>query len=236
MAPGAGGGTLTYVTVSYSKSSSADRATPAKPLLRGWLHLGMAPLVQLAGLALLVATPSLLGRVGVAVYVVAASVLFGTSAIYHRGRWSDRVGATLRRLDHANIFLFIAGTYTPLALTLLDGLDRIVLLSVIWGVAAAGITFKMLWMSAPRWLYTLLYVAMGWAALFWLVPFWNTGGPLVVTLIAAGGLVYTFGAVVYARKFPDPSPRWFGFHEVFHAATIVAAMCHFAAIAIATLG
>lgn len=208
---------------------------PAKPALRGWLHLGMAPLVQLAGLVLLVATPSLVGRIGVGVYLIAASVLFGTSALYHRGRWSEKVGAVLRRLDHANIFLFIAGTYTPLALTMLDGTDRVVLLSIIWGVAVAGITFKMLWMSAPRWLYTALYVAMGWAAVGWMAQFWNTGGPLVVSLIAAGGLVYTFGAVVYARKFPDPSPKWFGFHEVFHASTVVAAMCHFAAIAIATL-
>lgn len=202
-------------------------------MLRGWLHLGMAPLVQLAGLVLLVATPSLVGRIGVAIYLVAATILFGTSAAYHRGHWSTKVGAVLRRLDHANIFLFIAGTYTPLALTLLDGLDRVILLSVIWGVAVAGITFKMLWMTAPRWLYTLLYVGMGWAAVAWMAQFWASGGPLVVGLIAAGGLVYTFGAVVYARKFPNPSPRWFGFHEVFHACTVVAAMCHFAAIAIA---
>ena len=206
-----------------------------KPALRGWLHLGMAPFVQLAGLALLVATPTLVGRVGVAVYLVAASVLFGVSAVYHRGRWSAPVGAVLRRLDHANIFAFIAGTYTPLALSMLTGTDRVVLLSLIWGVAVAGITFKMLWMSAPRWLYTLLYVAMGWAAVGWMAQFWTNGGPLVVSLIAAGGLVYTFGALVYARKFPDPSPRWFGFHEVFHACTVVAAMCHFAAIALVTL-
>lgn len=215
--------------------NATDTPPPAKPLFRGWLHLGMAPLVQLAGLTLLVATPSLIGRVGIAVYLVAATALFGVSAAYHRGRWSAKADAVLRRLDHANIFLFIAGTYTPLGLMLLDGTDRIVLLSIIWGVAVAGITFKMLWMGAPRWLYTLLYVAMGWAALGWLAQFWHTGGPLVVVLIAAGGLVYTFGAVVYARKLPDPSPTWFGFHEVFHACTIVAAMCHFAAIAIATL-
>ena len=206
---------------------------PAKPALRGWLHAGMAPLVQLAGLALLVATPSVVGRIGVAIYLVAASVLFGVSAVYHRGRWSATVGAVLRRLDHANIFLFIAGTYTPLALALLDGTDRVVLLCLVWGVAVAGITFKMLWMSAPRWLYTLLYVAMGWAAVGWMAQFWTNGGPLVVSLIAAGGLVYTFGALVYARKFPDPSPRWFGFHEVFHACTVAAFITHFVAVALA---
>ncbi len=206
-----------------------------KPRLRGWLHLGMAPLVQLAGLIVIVATPSLVGRIGLAVYLVAASVLFGTSALYHRGSWSAKASAVLRRLDHANIFLFIAGTYTPLALMLLDTANATLLLVLVWAIAAVGICVKVLWMGAPRWLYTGLYLAMGWVALGWLVPFWHTGGPLIVVLIALGGLVYTAGAVVYARRFPDPSPTWFGFHEIFHACTIVAAMCHFAAIAIATL-
>ena len=210
---------------------SPDTA-PGKPKLRGWLHLGMAPVVQLAGLVLLVVTPTVIGRLGLAVYLVAATILFGTSALYHRGHWSTKAAALLRRLDHANIFVFIAGTYTPLALMLLTGADRVTLLALVWGIAAAGITFKRLWMTAPRWLYTALYLAMGWVAVGWLVPFWNTGGPLVVGLICVGGLIYSAGAVVYARKMPDPSPAWFGFHEIFHACTIVAAMCHFAAIAI----
>ena len=215
---------------------TASPPTPLpKPRLRGWLHLGMAPLVQLAGLIVIVATPSLVGRIGLAVYLVAASVLFGTSALYHRGSWSAKASAVLRRLDHANIFLFIAGTYTPLALMLLDTANATLLLALVWAIAAVGICVKVLWMGAPRWLYTGLYLAMGWVALGWLVPFWHTGGPLIVVLIALGGLVYTAGAVVYARRFPDPSPTWFGFHEIFHACTIVAAMCHFAAIAIATL-
>lgn len=210
--------------------------TPLKPKLRGWLHAGMWPILQLAGLALLVVAPTVVGRAGVAVYLVGASVLFGTSAVYHRGTWSERVGGVLRRLDHANIFLFIAGTYTPLSLMLLEGNDRVVLLALIWSVAAAGIVFKMLWMAAPRWLYTLLYLVMGWAAVGWLPQFWTAGGPLVVALIALGGLVYTAGAVVYALKRPDPFPTWFGFHEIFHACTIVAALSHFAAITLAVLG
>ena len=209
---------------------------PLKPKLRGWLHAGMWPILQLAGLALLVAAPTVVGRAGVAIYLVGASVLFGTSAVYHRGTWSERVGGVLRRLDHANIFLFIAGTYTPLSLMLLEGNDRVVLLALIWSVAAAGIVFKMLWMAAPRWLYTLLYLVMGWAAVGWLPQFWTAGGPLVVALIALGGLVYTAGAVVYALKRPDPFPTWFGFHEIFHACTIVAALSHFAAITLAVLG
>jgi hemolysin III len=210
--------------------------TPLKPKLRGWLHAGMWPILQLAGLALLVVAPTVVGRAGVAIYLVGASVLFGTSAVYHRGTWSERVGGVLRRLDHANIFLFIAGTYTPLSLMLLEGNDRVVLLALIWSVAAAGIVFKMLWMAAPRWLYTLLYLVMGWAAVGWLPQFWTAGGPLVVALIALGGLVYTAGAVVYALKRPDPFPTWFGFHEIFHACTIVAALSHFAAITLAVLG
>ena len=212
-----------------------DVLTPLKPKLRGWLHLGMAPLIQLAGLILLVATPSLIGRIGLAVYLVGATLLFATSAIYHRGSWGQRMAAFLRRADHANIFVFIAGTYTPLALMLLSGWSRTLLLVLNWGIAAAGIGFKMGWMNAPRWLYTGLYLVMGWVAVGWLVPFWNAGGPLIVSLIVLGGLIYTVGAVIYARTLPDPSPAWFGYHEIFHACTIVAALCHFAAIAIVIL-
>ena len=211
------------------------QTTLPKPRLRGWFHLGMAPVVQLLGLALIVVTDSLVARLGIAVYLVGATLLFGTSALYHRGVWTDRVGGILRRMDHANIFIFIAGTYTPLALLLLEGTSRVVLLALAWGIAAAGIAFKLGWMNAPRWLYTGLYVAMGWVAVGWLVPFWNTGGPVVVGLIVVGGLIYTAGAVVYARKRPDPAPAWFGYHEIFHAATIVAALCHFAAIALVAL-
>ena len=206
-----------------------------KPRLRGWFHLGMAPLVQLAGLVLIVVAPSLVARIGIAIYLVGATMLFGTSAIYHRGTWSASMGGFLRRLDHANIFVFIAGTYTPLALLLLEGTGRTVLLAVIWSIAALGIAFKLGWMSAPRWLYTSLYIAMGWVAVGWLVPFWNAGGPLIVALIVLGGLIYSAGAVVYARKKPDPAPAWFGYHEVFHVATVVAALCHFAAIALVVL-
>ncbi|MDN5571486.1 MAG: hemolysin III family protein [Propionibacteriaceae bacterium] len=212
-----------------------DLPAQVKPRLRGWLHLGMAPLIQLAGLILLVATPTLLGRVGLAIYLVGATLLFATSAIYHRGTWRARMGGFLRRLDHANIFVFIASTYTPLALMLLTGWSRTTLLALVWGIAAAGIAFKLGWMAAPRWLYTGLYLVMGWVALGWLVPFWAAGGPLIVSLVVLGGLIYTAGAVVYARRRPDPSPTWFGYHEIFHACTIVAALCHFAAIAIVVL-
>ena len=218
-----------------AESTVVERAAQIiKPKLRGWLHTGMTPLVFLAGLVLLVATPTVGGRAAVAVYLLSSLMLFGNSAVYHRGRWTDSVTALLRRIDHANIFIFIAGTYTPLSVQLLEGRSRVILLTLIWTAAAAGVLFRVLWMSAPRWLYTALYILMGWAALGWLPQFWANGGPLVVALVVLGGLIYSLGALVYARKRPNPSPRWFGFHEIFHAATVLAALCHFAAICVAT--
>lgn len=218
-----------------AEESVAERAMDAvKPRLRGWLHTVMAPLCFLGGLVLLVLTPTVGGRVAVAVYLVASLMLFGNSAVYHRGTWPEGTSRLLRRFDHANIFVFIAGTYTPLAVQLLTGRSRVALLVLIWSAALLGVLFRVLWLSAPRWLYTALYVLMGWAAVGWLAEFWRHGGPLVVALIIAGGIVYSLGAVVYALKKPDPSPAWFGFHEIFHSATVLAAACHFAAICLAT--
>ena len=221
--------------VPMTNSDPVDRAVAVvKPRLRGWLHTIMAPLAFIGGLVLLVVTPTLAGRAAAAVYLTSSLALFGNSAVYHRGRWTDRVHATLRRIDHANIFLFIAGTYTPLATQLLTGRSRVALLVLVWVAAGLGVAFRVLWLSAPRWLYTVLYVLMGWAAVGWMVAFWRNGGPLVVALVVAGGLVYSAGALVYARKRPNPSPLWFGFHEIFHACTVVAAILHFAAILVAT--
>lgn len=222
------------MTSTIDHHPAADLAAAAKPKLRGWLHLGMTPLALVGGLLLVLFAPTAAGTVGGAIYLACSLLLFGTSATYHRGRWDARGEAILRRLDHSNIFLFIAGTYTPLALMLLDGSSRTALLVLVWSVAIAGVLFRTLWLSAPRWLYTALYLALGWAALGWLGPFYTAGGPLLFALVIAGGLLYSLGALVYARKRPDPSPAWFGFHEIFHACTIVAALCHFAAICLAT--
>jgi len=208
---------------------------PDKPKLRGWLHLGMAVAVVFGGAALLVLAPGVAGKAGSAVWLVGAIVLFGMSAIYHIGSWSPPVKATLRRLDHANIFVFIAATYTPLALVLLPRSDAIALLTLIWAVAVVGVSVRVFWQNAPRWLDVACYLGLGWAGIGWLPAFWVNGGPLIVILIGVGGLIYSLGALVYARKWPDPSPKWFGFHEIFHACTIVAALCHFAAIALAVL-
>jgi hemolysin III len=143
-------------------------AAVVKPRLRGWLHLATAPLTLAAGVVLVVLSPTATTRLGSAVYAVCSVLLFTVSAIYHRGRWSPRVDAVLRRFDHANIFLFIAGTYTPFSLLLLHGTDRVVMLSVVWGGAVAGVAFRVLWVGAPRWLYTPIYIALGWAAVFFL--------------------------------------------------------------------
>lgn len=211
------------------------REIPAKPLLRGWLHLGMAPFMFFSGLTLIVLAPTLGGRAACAIYLLSALALFGNSAAYHRGNWSERVATTLRRIDHANIFVFIAGSYTPLAVMLLRGADRVLLLSIVWGVALLGVIFRVLWLGAPRALYVALYIAVGWAAVFWLAEFWHTGGPAVVILLGAGGLAYTVGAIIYALRRPDPSPRYFGYHEIFHACTILAALCHLVAIGLAVV-
>ncbi|SDL40628.1 PAQR family membrane homeostasis protein TrhA [Tessaracoccus oleiagri] len=211
-------------------SAAAPAAAPAKPLLRGWLHLGMAPIILVVGVLLTALSPTIEGRIGAAVYTLSAVMLFGTSAAYHRGNWTPSTLAVFRRLDHSNIFIFIAGTYTPLALNLLDGSARWTLLAIAWTVATLGVGFRLAWLSAPRWLYTVLYVAMGWMAVGWMPQLWAAGGPTVVLLVIVGGLIYSLGAVAYATKRPQLSARWFGFHEVFHTATILAAICHLVAI------
>lgn len=205
-----------------------------KPKLRGWLHFAMTPLALAAGIVLIAVAPTAAGKIGGAVFLVASLLLFGTSGVYHRWYWSPKAEAVLRRMDHANIFIFIAATYTPLSLLLLEGRSRVMLLVIVWAAAALGLLFRVFWLGAPRWLYTVLYIAMGWAAVGWLPQFLHNGGPAVLSLIVAGGLLYSLGAVVYARKRPNPSPRWFGFHEIFHAATIAAFVCHYTAISIAT--
>lgn len=216
-----------------SDDPAPDAGLPAKPKLRGVLHLVVTPIALLGGLVLMVLADDMLLRVGSAVWTVTAIMLFGNSAAYHRGRWSEEVGTLLRRIDHSNIAIFIAGTYTPLALALLEGQSRVLLLALIWGCAAAEVGFRTLWLGAPRWLYVALYLVMGWVAMFWLPSFWATGGPAVVLLLILGGLSYSAGAVVYALKRPNPSHVWFGFHELFHAGTILGAACHWVAILLA---
>jgi len=207
-----------------------------KPRLRGWLHAGTFPVALVAGLVLTALAPDSRARVGALVFTTTAALLFGTSAVYHRGTWSARVHGLLKRLDHSNIFLIIAGSYTPFALTLLPPDQARSLLLVVWLGAIGGVLFRVFWVGAPRWLYTPIYVALGWVAIFYFGPLLQHGGPAIVTLIAVGGLLYTLGALVYATKRPDPSPRWFGFHEVFHALTVAAFITHYVAASLAVYG
>jgi len=213
-----------------------DLVAAVKPRLRGWLHAGTFPVALAAGLVLTALAPAGKARVGAAVFTATAALLFGTSALYHRGTWSARVQALLKRLDHSNIFLIIAGSYTPFALTLLPWEQARQLLVIVWLGAAGGVLFRVFWVGAPRWLYTPVYVALGWVAVLYFGPLLRSGGVTVVSLIALGGVLYTFGALVYATKRPNPAPRWFGFHEVFHAFTVLAFAAHYVAASLAVYG
>ncbi|MDT0165243.1 hemolysin III family protein [Actinotalea sp. AC32] len=211
-------------------------AEAVKPRLRGWVHAGMAPLVVAASVALVALAPTTAGKVSSAVFGVSAILLFGTSAVYHRGTWSPRVAGVLRRLDHTNIFLIIAGTYTPLAVLLLEWPVNRNLLLVVWSGALVGLLARVFWLGAPRWVYVPVYIALGWVAVWFLPDFAASGGSAVLWLVIAGGLAYTAGAVVYGTKRPNPSPRWFGFHEIFHVLTVVGFTCHYVAVSIAAYG
>jgi hemolysin III len=210
-----------------------EKAREVKPKLRGWLHAATTPLTLAAGIVLICLSPTVATRVGSAVFAGTALLLFTVSAVYHRGNWSPRTWAFLRRFDHSNIFLLIAGSYTPFALILLHGTDRVVLLSVVWAGAVGGVFFRIFWTDAPRWLYTPIYVALGWCAIFYAHQL-SSGGAAVTTLVVVGGALYTIGGLVYGLKKPDPFPTWFGFHEIFHSFTIAAFTCHYVAASIAT--
>jgi hemolysin III len=205
-----------------------------KPRLRGWIHAGISPFVLAAAIVLVALSPTVPVRWANAVFGLTAVLLFCVSAVYHRGHWSPGVAGVLRRMDHTNIFLIIAGTYTPLAVLLLPAGSARALLTVIWSGALVGLLMRIFWLGAPRWLYVPIYVALGWTAIWYLPRFWTSGGPAVVWLILAGGLAYTVGAVVYGFKRPNPSPRWFGFHEIFHSLTVAGFVCHYVAVSIAT--
>ena len=218
-------------------SGIVERAAEAvKPHLRGWIHAGATPFVVVASIVLVVLSPTPAARWSTAVFGVTAVLLFGTSAVYHRGRWSPRTSAVLRRLDHTNIFLIIAGTYTPLSVLLLPASTARVLLIVVWSGALVGLLARIFWLGAPRWVYVPIYVALGWVAVWFFPEFYRSGGLAIVLLIAGGGLAYTLGAVVYGIKKPNPSPRWFGFHEIFHVLTVIGYTCHYIAVSLASYG
>ncbi len=212
-----------------------------KPRLRGWLHLASVPLILAAGIVLITLSPTTTTRIGSTVFTISALVLFGVSAVYHRGTWSPKTWAFLRRFDHANIFVLIAGSYTPFALLFLEGAARATLLGVVWVAAILGVVFRVFWTDAPRWLYTPMYIALGWAAVFFIPQFIDGAGRYqagiaiaALVLVAVGGVLYTLGGLVYGFKRPNPWPLTFGFHEVFHSFTVLAFITHYVGVSLAT--
>ena len=203
-----------------------------KPRLRGVLHQGAFSTSLATGAVLVTLAGGAMAHVAAAVYAGSVALLFGTSAAYHRGPWSPRTRNLMERLDHSMIFILIAGTYTPFTLLLLDGWLRWTMFGIVWGGAIAGIITRNASWQAPRWFYVALYLGLGWVAVGILPQVLHEGGVAVLCLLMAGGLCYTYGAVVYARQHPDPSPRWFGFHEVFHAFTLAAFACHYIAVSL----
>jgi hemolysin III len=216
------------------QEAAATALAYVKPRLRGWLHAATSPAVLACAVVLIVLAPTGLATAAAAAFGVTSVVLFTTSAVYHRGRWSARADRWLKRIDHANIFLLIAGTYTPLSLLALPPGPGITLLSVVWGVALLGIGFRVFWIGAPRWLYVVIYLALGWAAIMDIGALF-AANTLMMLLFLIGGLLYTGGAVAYALKRPNPFPGRFGFHEIFHTCTVLAFLCHWSATLIIAL-
>lgn len=210
------------------EAAEADAQDELKPSWRGWIHAATFPVAIAAGIVLIVLAQGPAAKWSSAVFMATSLLLFGNSALYHRFRWSPKTRAVLKRIDHANILLLIAGTYTPIAVLALPTTEAIILLSLVWGGALLGILFRVFWIDAPRWLYVALYLLLGWAAVMYLVPLYQANAAMMI-LVAVGGILYTLGAVVYALKRPNPWPGHFGFHEIFHVATVLAFLCHWTA-------
>jgi hemolysin III len=208
----------------------ASPAHPAdiRPTWRGWIHAGTFPVTIAAGIVLIVLAHGAPAKWASAVFMLTSMLLFGNSALYHRFDWRPRTKVLLKRIDHANIFLLIAGTYTPLAVLALPPSKGILLLSLVWAGALVGIGFRVFWITAPRWLYVPIYVALGWAAVAYVVDLLHANVAMMI-LVLIGGLLYTIGAVIYGMKLPNPFPGRFGFHEIFHSLTVLAFLCHWTA-------
>lgn len=216
--------------------ATADTTGATKPGLRGVLHQWAAVYALGAGVTLVVLAPSTQARIAAAIYAASLVLLLTISAVYHRFQWTLGVRTWLRRADHASIFLLIGGSYTPIAMVALGGDTGRHLLIAIWCGVALGVLVSMLWPVAPKWVTAAIAVAVGWT----LVPYFGAVGRALSTteiwLIALGGVAYTVGALVYATKRPDPWPHTFGYHETFHALTLVGAGLHYAAMALIVLG
>jgi hemolysin III len=187
-----------------------------------------------AGIVLIVLAEGAPAKWAAAVFMTTSLLLFGNSAVYHRFDWGRKVKGVLKRIDHANILLLIAGTYTPLAVLALDPQKGTLLLFLVWGGTLLGILFRIFWINAPRWLYVALYLALGWTAVMYMADLMRANVAMMV-LVCVGGILYTVGAIIYAMKRPNPWPGRFGFHEIFHVCTVLAFLCHWAACLLISL-
>jgi hemolysin III len=215
-----------------ARDAAGEALAAVKPRLRGVSHEWAFFASLVLGAALIVAAKTPKATLAVGIYAVSLSALFGTSALYHRVDWKrPNVRRWMRRLDHSMIFFLIAGTYTPFALLVLDGPLADAILVVVWAGAIAGAIVEMIWIDHPKWVAAVIYMSLGWVAVAAFPDLWSEMGIAGTLLVALGGLLYTAGAVVYATQRPDPFPRTFGYHEVFHALVIAAAAAQFAAVA-----
>lgn len=211
-------------------AAAVEDAAPPKPLLRGWLHLVCAFLAVPAGVLVVALADSARARFGAVVYAVGLVALFGVSGSYHRGRWGDVWRRRMQRLDHSTIFVMIAGTYTPLCLVVLDGWVRWTMLAAAWGGAALGTVLAWSDFRSSSTLRGALYIVLGWASLVALPQFLDRLSPTEMALIAVGGVLFTIGAIFLATHWPDPFPRVFGYHEVWHVLVVAAVVCQGIAI------
>ncbi len=217
------------------EAAGSDPSLPQPPTLRGVLH-AVAFVVSCVAGALFVAAAPAAHALGAVAFAVPASLMLGTSALYHRVVWSPRRRLWMRRADHAGVFLLIAGTYTPVALVGLQGAWRTAVLALVWTGAGVATLAKVCWVRSPKWLSAAIGIALGWVGVVALPQLARSEGLVPILLLAAGGIAYTAGAVVYARRRPDPLPRVFGYHELFHALTIVALACQYVAVAVFIVG
>jgi hemolysin III len=213
-------------------ANAASAESAVKPLLRGVLHQGAFVAALIVAPLVLVSADGSRARIAAAVFALSVVGCFGVSALYHRPTWTPSVRRWMRRADHAGVYLLIAGTYTPVALLVLDGTLGRVILTIVWAGALAAILLKFVWLDAPKWVAAAIGLALGWVAVVALPQLADRLEVTALTLLIAGGLLYSLGAIVYACRKPDPVPHVFGYHEVFHALTIAAAACQYVAIAI----
>jgi len=204
---------------------------PTRPVLRGVFHQVGFSVSLVVGTLLIVGADGTRQHVAAAVFAAAVAICFGSSALYHRITWTPELRLWMRRVDHAGVYLLIAGTYTPVCLLVLTGAWRWTVLAVVWAGSGAAAIFKFVWVAAPKWLAAAIGIALGWVAVAVLPQLASRLDPAGVALLGAGGLVYTAGAIIYARGRPDPVPAVFGYHELFHALTLIAVSCQYVAIA-----